>query len=177
MIIGALICVLYMGVAAEPTESNTGESSSDVNEESSSDSIIGNVSVEGGSSSEEGESSDLESGLESDTESDTDSSDVSTSSRYGQNAYDPTLGNGGVEFGSTPSNDIDTTSSKAEVSSKVETNKHTDENNIQALIMIISGVVLAAGSIFALVYVNRKAFVFENKAKNKEGKDMRKKKN
>lgn len=161
MIMAALMCALYIGVAAEPN--NEASSSSAASEESSeiSSNVMGVVSIDGGSSSEEVSSEEISSEEVSSEET----SSTATSSRYGANAYDPTIGQGGAGFGNPES---DTT---LEYESKPIASKEPTEKNMFNLSKLLKGlifipIVLILASIGALIYVNRKEFAG---AKTKKG--------
>ena len=153
------MCVLYMGVAAEPNldetpstsvEENTG-SGEEGNE--SSNTISVEISVEGSSSEETNGDEDIS----SQEVSSEDVSSTATSSRYGANAHDPTIGNTNGNFGGPES---DTT---VEFASKPEVKDDGSEKNIFNLSKILKGLIfipilLALASIGALIYVNRKEF-------------------
>ena len=174
MIIGALMCVLYMGVAAEPTIEE--DSSSSTSEFSSSSS-----SIEEESSSSNQEIQDTETSSEKETENtvsaivsiqapssnkvsgaETSSQEVSsqetssnTSSKPGYNAKDPTIGNNSGNFGD-PASDTN-----IEFESQIVSKEESGEKNIFNLSKLLKGlifipIVLALASIGALIYVNRK---------------------
>ena len=174
MIIGALMCVLYMGLLAEPTVEE--DSSSSTSEFSSSSS-----SIEEESSSSNQESQDVETSSEKETENTvsaivsiatpssdkvssavTSSQEVSsqetssnTSSKHGYNATDPTIGNNSGNFGD-PASDTN-----IEFESQIVSKEDSGEKNIFNLSKLLKGlifipIVLALASIGALIYVNRK---------------------
>ena len=180
MIMGALMCVLYMGVAAEPNldetpstsvEENTG-SGEEGNE--SSNTISVEISVEGSSSEETNSDEDIS----SQEVSSEDVSSTATSSRYGANATDPTIGNTDGNFGGPES---DTT---IEFASKPVVSDDGSEKNIFNLSKVLKGlifipIVLALAAIGALIYVNRKEFAGAKtkKADKQSGSKARKKNN
>ena len=231
MIIGALLCVLYMGVAAEtnlnqqPAESTisqaisqpdgqggeTGETTSlpesssrygqnavdptvgnnendfdapasssqkvsSKNNTHTSSAITGIVSIEVTTSNVS-----YETPVETSSEviSEEPSSSEESSSRYGYNAVDPTVGNNENDF-DDPASDM---SIDLEVLSKEDEGGEKNIFNLSKLLkgLIFIPIVLALASVGALIYVNRKEFAGA-KAKKKDkketsGKDARKKNN
>jgi len=212
MIIGALLCVLYMGVAAETNlnqqlaestisqpvsqpdgqggetssqeTSSQGASSEDITslevsskeDTETSSAITGIVSIEVTTSNVSDETPTQTS---SEVLSEEPSSSEESSSRYGYNAVDPTVGNNENDF-DDPASDM---SIDLEVLSKEDEGVEKNIFNLSKLLkgLIFIPIVLALASVGALIYVNRKEFAgTKDKKKDKKetsGKDARKKNN
>lgn len=188
MIIGALICVLYIGVAAEPVLPGDGISTDIPEQDPSSD---GGVETSSGGGEDADDTFSVNITLESSSSQEptvdesssssqaSSSSEVpSTVSRFGANATDPTVGQGGDGFGDPES---DTT---IDYASNVTSKNDGSEKNIFNLSKLLKGLIfipitLMVASIAALIYVNRKEFAGakskKTDAKGKGGKHTRKK--